>query len=229
MPGSRKHPIVRTFIRGLGLLLPLALTVGLLLWIWNQLSQKVIGHVSDGVTQVVTWMHLEPLTETTTFVVSVAVVLITILLIGLWFSGFVGRRIYRTFERALGRIPIVKAIYPHIKQITEFFFGENKQIEFKGVVAVEYPRAGLYSIGFLTGSSSKTLNNKTGEELVTVFIPSSPMPVTGYTIFVANKDIVSLDLTVDEALRTVISGGLLLPQKEQALGNSAKQKIETEE
>ncbi len=216
MTGRRKHPIVRTYIRGLGLLLPLALTVGLLLWIWNQLSDKVIGHVSSGVTKVVQWMHLEPLTETTTFVVSVAVVIITILLIGLWFSGFVGRRIYRAFERTLERLPIVKAIYPHIKQITEFFFGEEKQIEFQGVVAVEYPRAGLYSLGFLTGSSSKTLNEKSGRNLVSVFIPSSPMPVTGYTIFVNADEVVHMDLTVDEALRTVISGGLLLPHKEQA-------------
>jgi uncharacterized membrane protein len=216
MTGRRKHPIVRTFIRGLGLLLPLALTVGLLFWIWNQLSDKVIGHVSSGVTKAVEWMHLEPLTETTTFVVSVAFVIITILLIGLWFSGFVGRRIYRAFERTLERLPIVKAIYPHIKQITEFFFGEEKQIEFQGVVAVEYPRNGLYSLGFLTGSSSKTLNQKSGDNLVSVFIPSSPMPVTGYTIFVPADQVVHMDLTVDEALRTVISGGLLLPSKEQA-------------
>lgn len=216
MTGRRKHPVVRTFLRGLGLLLPLALTVGLLIWIWNQLSDKVIGHVSNGVTRVVAWMHLEPLTDTTTFVVSVAFVIITILLIGLWFSGFVGRRIYQAFERALGRLPIVKAIYPHIKQITEFFFGEDKQIEFQGVVAVEYPRRGIYSMGFLTGSSSKTLNQKSGDELVSIFIPSSPMPVTGYTIFVPASEVVHMDLTVDEALRTVISGGLLLPPKEQA-------------
>lgn len=216
MTGRRKHPIVRTFIRGLGLLLPLALTVGLLIWIWNQLSNRVIGHVSNGVTKVVAWMHLEPLADTTTFVVSVAFVIITILLIGLWFSGFVGRRIYRAFERTLEKLPIVKAIYPHFKQITEFFFSEEKQIEFQGVVAVEYPRMGLYSLGFLTGSSSKTLNQCADDELVSVFIPSSPMPVTGYTIFVPTDQVVHMDLTVDEALRTVISGGLLLPSKEQA-------------
>ncbi len=217
MTGRRKHPIVRTFIRGLGLLLPLALTVGLLIWIWNQLSEKVIGHVSAGVVRVVEWMRLEPLSETTVFVVSVAFIIITILLIGLWFSGFVGRRIYRAFERTLEKLPIVKAIYPHIKQITEFFFGENKQIEFQGVVAVQYPRIGIYSIGFLTGSSSKAINDAEGGELLSVFIPSSPMPVTGYTIFVPKDQMVHLDLTVDEALRTVISGGLLLPSKEQAL------------
>lgn len=225
MVRRRSHPIVRTFIRGLGLLLPLALTIGLLLWVWNQLSDKVIGHVSDGVGKVVAWMHIEPLSETTTFVVSVAFVLITILLIGLWFSGFVGRRIYKTFERALEKVPIVKAIYPHIKQITEFFFGEGKQIEFQGVVAIEYPRAGLYSLGFLTGSTSKTLNKASGNELISVFIPSSPMPVTGYTIFVAAAEIVNLDLTVDEALRTIISGGVLLPAQEQGQLSEASKSL----
>ena len=71
-------------------------------------------------------------------------------------------------------------------------------------------------MGFLTGSSSRTLNQVSNKDLVSVFIPSSPMPITGYTIFVAAEEIVSLDLTVDEALRTIISGGVLLPTKEQA-------------
>jgi uncharacterized membrane protein len=212
----RKHPLVRTFIRGLALILPLALTLGLLLWVWNQISDRLLEHVSAGVTRAVAWMHLDPLSDTTTFVVSVGVVLLCILLTGLWFSGFIGRRLFRTFEDGLGKVPLVKAIYPHIKQITEFIFGEGKQIEFKGVVAIEYPRKGLYSMGFLTGSSSKNLNAAADDELVSIFIPSSPMPVTGYTIFVPAKQIVDLPLTVDEALRTIISGGLLLPESEQA-------------
>jgi uncharacterized membrane protein len=213
----RKHPLVRIFLRGLALILPLALTAGLLFWVWNQLSDRLLEHVSAGVTHTVAWMRLDPLSDTATLVVSVSVVLLCIMLTGLWFSGFVGRRLYSTFEDGLAKVPLVKAVYPHIKQLTEFFFGEGKQIEFKGVVAIEYPRMGLYSLGFLTGSSSKTLNTATNDELISVFIPSSPMPVTGYTIFVPANQVVDLPLTVDEALRTIISGGLLLPESEQAV------------
>jgi len=212
----RRHPIVRTFVRGLALLLPIAMTAGLLIWIWQQLSDRVLGHVENWVRQVVAWMRVEPLDQTTVLVISILVVLTTILLVGLWFSGFVGRRIYRAFEKTLNRLPVVGAIYPHIKQITEFFFGEDKKIEFQGVVAIQYPRQGVYSIGFLTGSSSINVNRAAQKELLSVFIPSSPMPITGYTIFVPASEIIDLPLSVDEALRTVISGGVLLPDHERS-------------
>ena len=212
----REHPIVRTFLRGIALLLPIALTAALLIWLWQQLSERVLGHIMAGVDHAVGWMGFDPLPQTVSLVVSIALVVITIFLVGFWFSGFIGRRLYRIFERLLVRVPVVSAIYPHIKQISDFFFGEERKIEFRGVVAVEYPRKGVYSIGFLTGSSSRTLNEATGEEYITLFIPSSPMPVTGYTIFVPADSIIDLPLTVDEALRTVISGGLLMPDEERA-------------
>ena len=212
----REHPIARTFLRGVALLLPIALTAALLIWLWQQLSERVLGHVMAGVDRVVGWMGRDPLPQTITLIVAIAFVLAAIFLVGLWISGFVGRRIARLVERLLVRVPVVSAIYPHIKQISDFFFGEERKIEFRGVVAVEYPRRGVYSIGFLTGSSSRTLNEATGEEHITIFIPSSPMPVTGYTIFVPADAIIELPLTVDEALRTVISGGLLLPDGERA-------------
>lgn len=212
----REHPIARTFLRGIALLLPIALTAALLIWLWQQLSERVLGHIMAGVDHAIGWMGLDPLPQTVSLIVSIALVVVTIFLVGLWFSGFIGRRLYRIFERLLIRVPVVSAIYPHIKQISDFFFGEERKIEFRGVVAVEYPRRGVYSIGFLTGSSSRTLNEATGEEYITLFIPSSPMPVTGYTIFVPADSIIDLPLTVDEALRTVISGGLLMPDEERA-------------
>lgn len=212
----REHPVARTFLRGIALLLPVALTAALLTWLWQQLSERVLGHIMTGVDHAVGWMGFDPLRQTVSLIISIALVVVTIFLVGFWFSGFIGRRLHRLFERLLVRVPVVSAIYPHIKQISDFFFGEERKIEFRGVVAVEYPRKGVYSIGFLTGSSSRTLNEATGEEYITLFIPSSPMPVTGYTIFVPADSIIDLPLTVDEALRTVISGGLLMPDAERA-------------
>jgi uncharacterized membrane protein len=213
---SSKHPVVRTFFRGIGLLLPITLTAALLTWLWQQLSERLLGHVITGVDHTVATLGFEPLSRTVALVLAIAVLLSLIFLVGFWFSGFIGRRLYGLLERVLVRLPVVSAIYPHIKQISDFFFGEERKIEFRGVVAVEYPRPGVYSIGFLTGSSSRTINEHTGQEHLTIFIPSSPMPVTGYTVFVRADEIIELPLTVDEALRTVISGGLLMPDGERA-------------
>ncbi|MCH2101022.1 MAG: DUF502 domain-containing protein [Planctomycetes bacterium] len=212
----REHPIARTFLRGIALLLPIALTAALLTWLWQQLSDRVLGHIMDGVDWAAGLMGLAPLSHTVSLIISIVLVVLIIFMVGIWFSGFIGRRLYRLLERLLARVPVVSAIYPHIKQISDFFFGEERKIEFRGVVAVEYPRKGVYSIGFLTGSSSRTLNKAVGEEYITIFIPSSPMPVTGYTILVPADSIIDLPLTVDEALRTVISGGLLMPDGERA-------------
>ncbi len=216
MAKKRRNPLVGLFVRGSALVLPLALTLFLLVWVWRILRESLVRHVAAAVNWAVERLGMEPIGAAVSNVIAVVLVLVFILMIGAWFSGFIGRGIFRLLERTLGRIPVVGAIYPHIKQLTEFFLGDEKKIEFQGVVAVEYPRLGMYSLGFLTGSSSTTINQAAGGEMLSIFIPSSPMPVTGYTIFVAADEILELSMTVDEALRTVISGGVLLPDEDRA-------------
>ncbi|MCH2112113.1 MAG: DUF502 domain-containing protein, partial [Planctomycetes bacterium] len=92
--------------------------------------------------------------------------------------------------------------------------GKEKKVSFEKVVMLPYPRPGIYSVGFLTGSCVQSLNAARNSELVSVFVPSSPMPATGYTLFVPVDDLVPVNLTVEEALRMVISGGVLVPQQE---------------
>jgi uncharacterized membrane protein len=100
-----------------------------------------------------------------------------------------------------------------VKQVTDFVLSE-KRAAFRTVVAVPYPRPGIYSLGFVTGEGWKSINRASGGEMVQVFIPSSPTPVTGYVVFVRRDEIVELDLTVDEALRFSISGGVIVPPRE---------------
>ena len=112
------------------------------------------------------------------------------------------------------RIPMIRSLYPNIKQVTDFLFGD-RQIEFGGVVAVEYPRKGIWSLGLLTGPAMKTISEHAAAgEYVTVFIPSSPTPITGYTITVSRSSIIELTLSIDEALRFTISGGVIKPPSE---------------
>jgi uncharacterized membrane protein len=147
-------------------------------------------------------------------VVGLGVSILLVISLGSFAGGIIGRTILSRGDRAMNRIPIVRSIYPYTKQLTDFFLAERK-FDFETVVAVEYPRKGLRSFGFVTSSGLKTLRNHTGENLVSVFVPSSPMPMTGYTIFVPAEDLIPLPFTVDEALRTVVSGGVLIPPHEK--------------
>ena len=116
-------------------------------------------------------------------------------------------------------VPIIRKVYPYIKQLVDFLFSENDTPKFSGVVAVEYPRKGIWSVGFMTGESLKSIEEKLPDS-VTIFIPSSPTPFTGYTITVSKKDTIDLPLTVEEAIRFAVSGGVLVPDHQVLMNKS---------
>jgi uncharacterized membrane protein len=105
--------------------------------------------------------------------------------------------------------------------MTDFVFSERK-VHFRSVVAIEYPRKGTWTIGFLTGRGFEALEKKTTAGLVAVFVPSSPTPVTGWVVFVAEQDVIQLDITVDDALRLMISGGVILPGHQANAGEEGR-------
>jgi uncharacterized membrane protein len=151
--------------------------------------------------------HIHPL-------IGVFLSLLLVLWLGWLVGGFVGRRIVGKLDDAMQLIPVVKSVYPYSKQLVEFFFAE-KQIEFDTVVAIPYPSPGIWSIAFITSSSLKTLREETGKELVSAFVPSSPMPMTGYTVFIEPDRIIPLPISIDEALRITMTGGVLIPPNEK--------------
>jgi len=146
--------------------------------------------------------------------IGIVVAITIVYFAGRLLGGFFGRKIYRRLEKAITSIPVVKQVYPYVKQVVDFLFGEDKPIEFKRVVLVEYPRKGIYSIGLLTGSALKSVSQTANVDSVTVFIPSSPTPFTGYTITVPRSEAMDLPISIDEALRFTISGGVLMPDRE---------------
>ncbi len=141
------------------------------------------------------------------FVIAILVVYFT----GFFLASFIGRTVWRAGERLINRIPLIRAIYPHIKQVTDFLLSERKRFAASGVVAVQYPRKGVWSLGLATGSPLKRVQEAATEDLVTVFIPSSPTPVTGYVIQIPRTDVIELNVSVDEALRFTVSGGVIKP------------------
>ena len=145
--------------------------------------------------------------------IGIIVAIVAVYIAGRLLGGFFGRRIYRKLENLITAVPIFKQVYPHIKQVVDFLFSDEQKAKFNRVVLIEYPRKGIWSIGLMTGDTMKSITKESGDA-VTVFIPSSPMPATGYTITVPKKDLIDMPITVEEAMRFTISAGVLIPSSQ---------------
>ncbi|MCK4809578.1 MAG: DUF502 domain-containing protein [Candidatus Omnitrophica bacterium] len=121
-------------------------------------------------------------------------------------------RLLRGIEALFLKIPLVSKIYLPTKRMIEFLFFDPKK-NFRAVILVEYPRKGIYSIGFVTNDSDKILEEGTGKKAYNVFIPSSPSPLTGFTIIVPREEVILINIGVEEAIRLVVSGGVINPQE----------------
>lgn len=139
------------------------------------------------------------------------IVFLTVLyFLGRLFTLGLGRWFFRGFDSAILRIPIVNKVYGSVKQVTDFAFNE-REIEFNNVVAVQYPSKGIWSIGFVTGESLREISEATGEPMLSILMPTSPMPMTGFTVTVKRNETIDLDMTVDEAIQFVVSCGVVVP------------------
>ncbi len=224
--------IKRSFWRGLAALLPSLLTIVVLAlginfiyrYLGGPLNRAVIYlvHVALGTPlgtydeagrptpgSVLEWYHTYWL-----WWVGLVVAIVAVCVAAYFLGTFLGSRLLRLAEGWLVRMPILRRIYPGAKQVTEFFFAE-KQVEFRRVVAIEYPRRGMWAIGFVTGRSFRALSRHTEQELLTIFIPSSPTPITGYIVAVPRREVIDLPISVDEAFQYTISGGVIVPPAER--------------
>ena len=153
--------------------------------------------------------------------------IVAVYIAGRLLGGFLGRRIYRKLEGAITTVPVVKQVYPYVKQIVDFLFSDERPQKFSRVVIVQYPRKGIWSVGFLTGNAMKSIARESGDA-VTVFIPSSPTPFTGYTIVVKRREVIEIPLTVEEAIRYAVSAGVLVPDQ-QLIEDAIEPAMDTQE
>ena len=215
MPTDRPRPrglarLRQLFLTGLILILPLMITVWLL-----AILVRLVEAVSSPALLAILRVARPAFAEDPAIVAWVVPVLgfvVTIglvLLVGALASNFIGRKFVEAFERLMLRIPMVKWIYGPARQLLDAFGSQNAA--FRRVVAVEYPRSGVYTIGFLTRSD--TALTREGEaplrDMSLVFLPTTPNPTNGWLVVVPNDQVVPLDMSVEDGIKLIVSGGLV--------------------
>ena len=152
------------------------------------------------------------------------VMVVVLMAIGAIAAGLVGRTFMRIGERVLAQMPVVRTIYSALKQVFETVFAE-KSTAFREVVLIEYPRKGIWAMGFATGSTKGEVQNIIEDEVVNIFLPTTPNPTSGFLLFLPRDDVVFLDMTVEEGVKMVISAGVVTPPDRRSAKERAVPKI----
>jgi uncharacterized membrane protein len=136
---------------------------------------------------------------------------VVLLATGLLAANLLGRRLVKIYESLLGRIPLVRSVYSGAKHFAEVVLSDSNA-SFKKVLLIEYPSRGLYSIAFQTSENAAEVQARTGDEIVTVFLPTTPNPTSGFILFVPRRAVVELEMPVEDALKMIISLGVVVPR-----------------
>jgi len=150
-----------------------------------------------------------------------ALFILLLYLLGKFMAAGIGRFFWFRFERGIHRLPLVRSVYSSVKQVSDFLFSEP-EIEYTRVVAVEYPRKGVWSLGFVTGESMLDIRAAANEPILSVLMPTSPMPVTGFTITVRKSETIDLNITVEQAFQFIVSCGVVVPPQQMQQMRSAR-------
>ena len=142
--------------------------------------------------------------------IGLIVVFILLTFIGFLTAGLIGRYIIKLGERIISRLPIIRSIYGALKQIFESILNSSSK-SFREVVLIEYPRKGIWAIGFITGNTKGEVKSLSNMEMVNVFLPTTPNPTSGFLLFLPRKDVKILNMTIEEGIKMVISGGIVTP------------------
>ena len=132
---------------------------------------------------------------------------------GMIVTNLFGQQLFTIGERILQRIPLVRSIYASVKQVTESMFSSGKS--FRKVVLVEYPRKGMWSLAFQTGTGAEEVRDKTGREVTNIFIPTTPNPTSGFFLMVPREEVIELDMSVDDGLKMLLSVGVVVPESKK--------------
>lgn len=193
----------RYLIAGLLVWLPLGVTIAAMIFLINIFDQSLLLLPPQYRPDALLGVHIPGFG----ILLSLALILIT----GMLVANFLGGKIVSIWESLLSRIPLVRTIYTAVKQIAEALFGNGSQT-FQKVFLIQYPRQGLWTLAFQTSAQQGEAQRKTGlNEVVNMFVPTTPNPTSGFFLMASRNEIIELDMTVDSALKMVISGGVVVP------------------
>lgn len=140
--------------------------------------------------------------------IGVVLSLVLLVITGILATNFLGQRLVGWGESILARIPLVRSIYSAVKQVIHALLSTNSQA-FRKVLLIQYPREGLWTIAFQTGETSSEMNQKANDEMVSLFVPTTPNPTSGFLMMLPKRDVIEIDMTIDEALKYIISLGVM--------------------
>jgi uncharacterized membrane protein len=197
--------IRRTFLAGLLILIPLFVTYALIAFLFN-IFTNASAPLMRGLFRILD-LHrygwADPLVPLINFLLSLAV----IFLLGLFGTNFLGRRILQILDALILRLPLVKSIYGAVKQMVDTFQGPRRG--FQRVVLLQFPNQGLWTMGFVASERRDAMNLTPSPTLLTIYIPTTPNPTTGYLVMVRPEDVVDVDYTVEDAFKFIISSGIV--------------------
>jgi len=197
----------RYLIAGLLVWVPLGITIYVLAFLINTLDQTLLLLPESVRPDTVLGFHVPGLGV----VLSFAILLVT----GVIAANFLGARLIHVWEALLGRIPVVKSIYNGVKQVSDTLLSDSSYA-FRKALLVEFPAPGSWSIAFLTGTPPASVADHLGGEHITVYVPTTPNPTSGYVVILPKARVHELDMTVDEALKYIISMGVVAPKPHAA-------------
>jgi len=196
----------RNFLTGLAVILPTVLTVVIFVFLAKQVNEKILSPI-------IKLLGLHFYNPYWTYISKGAgflIIILVITLIGLATRLILLRNFFGFWERLLSRVPMIGKIYVTIKQISRAFLGQGKYV-FEKVVLVEYPRKGIYSLGFVTAESCREIQEKTEPGVVYVFLPTTPNPTNGFFLVVPKDELLPLEMSVADGFKLIVSGGTFSP------------------
>ena len=212
--------IRKTFLAGFLIVAPISLT----LYILYHLFRFLDGILSSAVTNfLVHQVGIEKLRNTYLPGLGILAILALLIIVGAFARNYLGKKMITIGDYIVTHIPLMNRIYIAIGEISEAILSEKGEV-FKKAVLIEYPRKGLYSVAFFTQDTKGPVQDVLRDDVVSVFLPTTPNPTSGYLLFVPKSKVRDLDLSVEEALKLVISGGSIHPKEHQGLLNPGKKK-----
>jgi uncharacterized membrane protein len=201
MPGMERlwKNLRKSFFAGLLVVVPVAASIGILFWLFNTVTN---------------WLLPAPLrggeVEFLYRVAALLVFVVAVTVVGWVTRLMVGRRLVALAEKVLGRVPLLNRIYAFVKEVSHTLLAGQKTV-FERVVLVEYPRPGVYAVGFVTSESEGEVQARTRESVINVFLPTTPNPTSGFLLMVPREQVIPLEMSVAEGMKLVISGGAVVP------------------